>query len=460
MNREENRQKKAQMIAGLQEAFRERTLDIRSELLAKYLAEHHRRWVTFLGAVDLVPPVRLAETHTRLRGLASRTSALFQFLERVRDTADLGGSTQGLAESDVAAINRATTDFHSWREFFRRQGTGDEAREPAAVYADLLDELVQFLNQLVQEGDALANAAGASRQIFQSDGRGGTALESVSRQVPERIVEGGAGSCDRALEAFLRRPVRLVWNSCLRATEEHLGAMWRDTVAREFTTRLNGYPLNPDAAGDISVRDFSTFFRAGGTLDQFVSEELGPFLTRERRARTVLDGSLRLREPATTAMVKADHLRRVLFPAGSPVPKTVFRLRPLQASYSRGSGPAITGTRLRLGDQTLFYDMGAPRNPEFTWSGDEFGLRASLSLQPDGVFPEHRIEASDWALFRLLDLAETVPQGDTRFQVVWFLADSQNSFRVRVPYDLTANSADHPFVEGFFAFDCPTRLFQ
>jgi type VI secretion system protein ImpL len=251
----------------------------------------------------------------------------------------------------------------------------------------------------------------------------------------------------------------MVWDVCLRATEEHLDAQWRDIVLRVFTTRLSNYPLNPDAAGDISVRDFAVFFRAGGTLDQFVSEQLGDFLTRDRRPRTVLDRSLRLREQATTAFRKGDHLRRVLFPGGSPTPRAVFRMRPQQATYSRGSGPAITGTRLRLGEQTLFYDMGAPRNPEFVWSGDEFGLRASLSLMPDGAFPELRIEASDWALFRLLDLAEPVPLGDTRIQVNWYVADAQNTFRVRVPYELTADSADHPFVRGFFAFQCPTRLF-
>lgn len=443
----------------LQEAFRERTLDIRSELLARYLGEHHRRWVAFLGAVDLAPSVRLGETHTRLRTLAARTSALFRFLERVRDTSDLSGAAPGLVESDVAALERATNDFRSWREFFRSQGQGDAAREPAGTYANLLDELVQFLGQIVQEGDPQANAAAATRQVFQTDGRGGTALEAVSRQVPGLIVEGGASSCERALETFLRRPVRLVWDACLRATEEHLGALWRDTVVREFTTRLGGYPLNPEAGNDVSVRDYATFFRAGGTLDQFVSEQLGDFLTRERRPRTVLDRQLRVREEASAAIRRADQQRRVLFPAGAAAPRAVFRLRPLQASYARGTGPAITGTRLRIGEQTLFYDMGAPRNPEFVWSGEEFGLRASLSLQPDGVFAEHRIEASDWALFRLLDRAEIVAQGDSRFQVNWFLADPQNTYRVRVPYELTADSAENPFARGFFTFALPSRLF-
>lgn len=444
----------------LQEAFRDRTLDIRSELLANYLGEHHRRWTAFLGAVDLVPPVSLGETHTRLRSLALRNSALFRFLERVRDSMDLGSETRGLTESDVAAFNRAASDFRSWREFFRRQGEGDEAREPAHVYANLLDELVQFLSQLVQEGDAQANAAAASRTVFQDDGRGGSALEAVSRQIPGLVVEGGASSCDRALETYLRRPVRMVWSVCLRATEEHLGAQWRDTVAREFSTRLNGYPLNPAAGQDISVRDFATFFRSGGTLDLFVAEQLGVFLTRDRRPRTVLDGSLRLREQATESIVRADRLRRVLFAGDAPAPRAVFRLRPQQPTYSRGSGQAITGTRLRVGEQALHYDLGAPRNPEFTWSGDQFGLRASLGLLPDGVFPEHRIEASDWALFRLLDLAEKVPQTDTRLQINWFIEDQQRGFRVRVPYELTADSADNPFASGFFTFDCPTRLFQ
>ena len=444
----------------LQEAFRDRSLDIRSELLNKYLGEHHRRWVAFLGAVDLVPPVSLGETHSRLRGLASRTSALFRFLERTRDAMDLGAETRGLAESDVAAFNRASADFRSWREFFRKQGQDAQGRELAALYADLLDELVQFLAQLIQEGDPLSNAAAVSRQVFQQDGRGGTVLETVSRQIPGLIVEGGAASSDRALEAFLRRPLRLVWNSCLRSTEDYLGSLWRDTVAREFSTRLNGYPLNPDAGQEISVRDFAAFFRAGGTLDLFVSEHLADFLTRDRRPRTVLDGSLRLRELAAEAILRGEAMRRVLFPGGSPVPRTVFRLRPQQPSYSRGSGPAITGTRLRFGEQSLFYDLGAPQNPEFTWSGDQFGLRASLSLLPEGAFPEHRIEGSDWALFRLLERAESNALAETRFRVVWWLDDQQRGFRIRVPYELTADSADNPFARGFFTFDCPARLFQ
>lgn len=442
----------------LQEAFRDRTLDIRSELLAKYLGEHHERWVAFLGAVDLMPPVSLGDTHTRLRGLAPRNSAIFRFLERVRDTMDLGAETRGLAEGDVNAFNRAMADFRAWREFFRRQGQGDQAYEPAALYANLLDELVQFLSQLVQEGDVQANAT--SRQIFQSDGRGSSTLEAVFKQIPGRlIVEGGATSCQRALEAFLRRPARLAWDTCLRATEEHLGAQWRDTVAREFSSRLNGYPLNPEAGREISVRDFATFFRGGGTLDLFVAEHLGVFLTRDRRPRAVLDGSLRVRDQAAEAIRRGDRMRRVLFAGDSPVPRAVFKLRPQQPTYSRGSGPAITGTRLRIGEQSLFYDLGAPRNPEFTWSGDQFGLRASLSLLPEGIVPELRIEGSDWALFRLLEQADIVALGETRFQVDWFLTEPQRNLRIRVPYELTADSADNPFGRGFFRFDCPARLF-
>jgi type VI secretion system protein ImpL len=444
----------------LQEAFSDRTMDIRSELLAKYLGEHHRRWVAFLGAVDLVPSVRLGETHTRLRSLADRNSALFRFLEQARDTMDLGGQTRGLSESDVATFNRAVADFRSWHEFFRMQDQDDEAHEPAAVYVNLLDEMVQFLSQIIQEGDSLANAAEVGRQVFQADGKGGTALEAVFRQIPALVVEGGAASCDRALETFLRRPILMVWGACLRAAEEHIDTRWRDVVFSEFSARLNGFPMNPDAMMDVSVRDFAVFFRPGGTLDLFVNEQLGDFLIeRTRRARIVLDGSLRLREQATAAIQQGDRLRDVLFAGGSSVPRAVFRIRPQQPVYVRGSGPAFTGTRLRFGEHSLLYDLGAPQNPEFTWSGDQFGLRASLNLLPDGVFPEFRIEASDWALFRLLNQAETNRMSETRFQLSWYIEDPQRGFRVRVPYELTANSAENPFSVGFFTFSCPSRLF-
>jgi type VI secretion system protein ImpL len=444
----------------LQEAFRDRTLDIRNELLARYLADHHDHWTAFLGAVDLVPPSRLAETHSRLRGLAPRTSALFRFLERTRDTMDISGDTRGLPEDARQSLARAADDFKSWREFFRTQGQGEEAREPAAVYADLLDELVEFLGETIAEGDAEANAAGAVRLVFEENGRGGTAIEAVSRQIQALVVEGGATSCDRALETFLHRALYLVWEACLQATERHLDLRWREDVAREFTTKLNRYPLNRDSGQDCSVADFAAFFRPRGTLDLFVAEQLEIYLEPDRRPREVLDRRLSVSDEATQALRKAARIRRVLFPGGGPVPQARFKLRPMQASYSRGSGPRITGTRLRIGEESLFYDMGAPRNVEFTWSGDQYGQRASLVLQPEAQLPAHRVEASDWALFRLLDLAEPVKLGETRFQFTFFLDDAQNQFRVKVPYELTTTSADNPFQRGFFDFDCPSSLFR
>ncbi|MBD3220185.1 type VI secretion system membrane subunit TssM [bacterium] len=444
----------------LQEAFRDRTLDIRNELLARYLADHHDRWTTFLGSVDLVPPARLAETHSRLRGLAPRTSALFRFLERARDTMDLSGDTEGLPEDGREELARASADFKAWREFFRVQGEGEEAREPAAVYADLIDQLVEFLSELIAEGDAEANAAGAARQVFEKDGRGGTAVEDVSRQIRALVVEGGATSCDRALETFLRRPVALVWEACLLATERHLDARWREEIASYFSDKLNRYPLNPESGQDCSSSDFAQFFRPQGMLERFVAENLEVFLAPDRRPREVLDRRLGLTDAAVASLRKAAELRRVLFAQGVPVPEARFKLRPLQASYSRGRGPTITGTRLRVGEQSLFYDMGAPRTVEFVWSGDQYGQRASLTLQPDGLLPELRIEASDWALFRLLDFAEPVKLGETRYEYTFFLDDPGGRFRVKVPYELTTTSADNPFQRRFFDFDCPNSLFR
>lgn len=444
----------------LREVFRERTADIRNELITRYLADHHREWTTFLANVDLMPPARLEETLNRMRGLAPRTSALHRFLERARDTMDLGDTTDGLPEAGRAAVRRATDDFHAWREFFRRQGEGDDAREPAGVYAGLLDELVAFLDHLTAEGDPQANAAAASAQVFAEDGRGSTTLESVSAQIAGLVVGGGATSCDRALEAFLRRPVMLTWEACLRATERHLDARWRDDVAREYQARLDRYPLNPASGQDGSVSDFAAFFGPQGTLDLFVVENLAVFLKSNRQPREVLGRGLRLGEPAVAALRDADHLRRVLFPDGANVPRVRFRLRPLQASYARGSGPTITGTRFRVGDMSLFYDMGAPRTVDFLWSGEEYGLEASLTLQPAGQLPELRVGPSDWALFRLLDGAESVKLAETRFEFTFFLEDAQGRFEVKVPYEITTTSADNAFQRGFFAYALPPRLFR
>jgi type VI secretion system protein ImpL len=448
----------------LQEAFRDRTMDIRSELLGKYLTEHRQRWVAFLSTVDVASPLRPAEVHATLQRLAPRNSRLFRFLERVRDTMDLTGETKGLVAGDAAALEQAMADFRSWREFFRQQGAGDQAFEPAAEYAKLLGDLVGFLQELIKDGDSLVlvKAAEASRAVFQSEGRSDqTALGKVSVRIPNLVVKGGASACEQALAVFLRRSVQLTWNACLRATEEQLDSLWRDTVAREYTSRLAGYPLNPDARFDVSVGDFATFFRPGGTLDDFVTRHLGVYLSGDSRPRTVLDGSLRLQAQVSVALRKAAALRAVLFAGNATSPHFTFRLKPLQYAYSRSSGPTITHTVLRLGSETLEYELGQAPVRSFEWSGERPLRHASLRLVPEGVVQGHRIEDSDWALFRLLDLAETVPDvTELRFQVNWFLKDAQQQRLVKVPYELTATTANNPFKSGFFKFDCPRTLLR
>ena len=56
--------------------------------------------------------------------------------------------------------------------------------------------------------------------------------------------------------------------------------------------------------------------------------------------------------------------------------------------------------------------------------------------------------------------AETV---QCRLQQVMLLLHVQErdaQYRIKGPFELTANSADNPFRRGFFEFDCPTQLFD
>jgi len=445
----------------LQEVFREQALDIRSELLARYLGEHRERWVALLNSVDIPPAFSLGEAQRRMRDLAAGNSPLLRLLEQVGGAMDLGTEVPGLPDGDVAAFQRAATDFHSWREFFKPQGQGDQEYHPATRYTDQLNNLDVFLDQLLEELDPDAAAAEASRKVYRENGGGQTALETASRQIRNLIVEGGAIKCDRALEAFLRRPIQMAWSACLRATEEHLDAQWSEDVVNRFNDKLRGYPLDPGASQEVSLNDFGEFFRANGTLDSFVSEQLSDFLTRDWHSRPVLDGSLRLSEEATIAMERAEALRRVLFAGEATEPRVEFTMLPRQITITSGDGSSITGTRFHFGEQDLVYQWGQHPGKQFTWPATQLRPSAGVSLRPAGRFGELSVDRSDWALFRLIEKGEVKPRDNVSYDVTWVIDDGRSTPRVRVPYVLTAGSAANPFgSKQFFAFDCPQRLFR
>ncbi len=443
----------------LQETFAEEKLDIRSDLLKEYLRDHRTHWVSFLGSVQLAPPASVNEAYRRLDEWAPRTSVLFRFLEDAHGALSLRGDLRGLDPADVQAIQTAAAEYHAVQQFFQVQGSGDQAREPAAAYAEQLGKLVTFLYQLEQEDDTLAAAVAQAREIFKRQGRGSSPLEGAWKEIPRLIVPGGDKRCDLALEAFLRRPVSLVWQACLRATERHLDEQWERAVWSVYRDQLSGFPLLRQASNDIVLQDFADFFRGDGTLDSFVKTQLDGFVSADWRPQSALDGALGLRTEATRAFADGDRMRRVLFHGGAAEPEVDFRLTPRQTVNVRGSGPNPRFSRLVLGQEEITHDItGRQVEKMFQGPVERFGRQASVSLLPEQDFAAHRLVVrGDWALFRLFGQARQDALGNDRFRLVWVTSDRARE--IEIPFDLTVDPRRNPFRSGFFAFECPRRLF-
>ncbi len=303
-----------------------------------------------------------------------------------------------------------------------------------------LTELQFYLEGITSSGSTSQgafDAAVARMQNGRSDPIGRLKVEA--RHLPEPVKQWVQALTDRA------------WGHTLGAARAHIAAEYDGMVRPFYQRSLAGrYPLDKQAEVEVTLADFSEFFKPGGIEQQFFEGYLAPFVdTRRSPWRMVaVDGQgLALSKRTLARFEQANQIRDVFF-LDSDAPQVSFKIR---ATYLDAN---INRFELNMLGERLEYRHGPARRNELSWptQGSQNAIRY--------VFEDHYgVQFRDqvggvWALFRLLDRFPLKPTryGD-RYQLT--VTDQER----KAVYELHANRVQNPFARDYLGnFSLPGRL--
>jgi len=223
------------------------------------------------------------------------------------------------------------------------------------------------------------------------------------------------------------------------ALDASFGSQCAEVVAHSF-------PVQPAAALEITLADFTRFFAPQGAFAKFVGQELGGYIdtsTPEWAAKSNA-AEIGLTAANVHALQAANQVTRTFFASDPATPRLVYQVEPV----------ALTGAKtvsLRIDGQTLNYDGKAAVPATFDWPGS--GTAAVQFAVEGSSAPEVRTWPGQWAVFRMMKTA-AVKAGSTPATGDGSLTQGGARFDFRVRTFVAGN----PFVvDPFVKIVCPAR---
>lgn len=426
----------------------------------RYFQEYVKNWRAFIEDLSVMRPTDALAAVEELSVLADPTTdgpykRLFLTLEanlrlpmdeplldqlkeqastadKVRET--ILGASQGEVPEKKRVISPAEKAFSGILWF----GVGDPEQKLEGrlnEYLRLLTDVRTRLEQLIEKG-----------------GTPDTELRNAERTV-EKLIGDLDPTTRGLLRPLLMNPVVGGIQGAEDATFQALNDSWQQEVWEYWKTNLSGrYPISSRARNDVSLAEFSNFFKPeGGLLWAFVSDKLGG----------MLDGSAAGYKPSTPAASErfrpgfltflgvARQVTDALFNQGED-PQVDFKVKFFRARDT-------SKIMFALGDTAATYRNGPEVWREMSWPGEDANGKASLAWTGrDESLTDGFYYQGDFSLFRLLESAAPQPTESRTLLASWRFGHKDAPV---VKIEFKPSQATHPFVKRFFGrLACPQDI--
>ena len=213
---------------------------------------------------------------------------------------------------------------------------------------------------------------------------------------------------------------------------------------------------------ELSIIDFSEFFKPKGTLDNFFKDFIFPFIDkRSWKNRVVAGRHISLSTNLLNQLKNAQLIKEVYFKANPAVPSMSFQLKP---DTMNKKDARFT---LELGDQKVSYNHGPKFWKNLTWSGEDENQRVRVIFEDlQGEFHSNVFEGP-WAWFHLLDSAKLKNTNIAKVYKMTYSVEqnlkteSGRSMNVQheIDYMVRAKSINNPFGKDLLGtFRCPESI--
>lgn len=371
-----------------------------------------------------------AQNATTLARMASPQTAKFTRLANLAARKRLAN----LPENPTSLVDKQFKPLHKMVEATRSRPTRlDELTES-------LIGLQIYLEGIAASGSTPENAfevAEARMKQSSSDPIGRLLIES--RQYPQPVKRWVSSLLDQS------------WSLVLGEAKQLIVSEYQLSVKPFYDASLKSrYPLKKRAKAEVTLDDFSEFFREGGIEQEFFDQYLSPFVdTKHRpwRLKRVGNRTIGLSKKSLQQFEQAAEIRRVFFASGDE-PTVQFSLRPLYLDAN------VSRFELDMLGQRMQYRHGPSQKSKVDWPGDQ--LMSDIAFEFEDYYGSRTGSKSEgvWSLFRFLD---THPLKRSAYSDSYKLTMAKDG--KKAIYEVSAHSAVNPFARDYLgAYELPKRL--
>jgi type VI secretion system protein ImpL len=461
--------------------FLERDLDdISKQVREHYLADYSKAWSDVYHALNIAQFGSLRELNENLRVFVDPVySPLLSILHVGKDNTELTPALAAISEKIGGATEQAS--LAPGRAGYAADRAGRLAAGAGSLLGDkvegtVVDKRFRELNLLLRESTrGPAPIDGTLRRIeelrlFVEEITLAPDPARKSFEIAKARYQSGAANPITSLRGYARStpdPVRrwLIsladesWRVVLQSAYQHVNTEWHAQVYGPYSRALAGrYPLHRSARDELSLADFSAFFKPQGTLHKFFAGYVEPFI--ETRGgwtnRIVDDYGMGFSSSALAQLQRAAEIRNIFFRESPEAPSVSLELRP----YSMDKSDARF--TLDMGDQRLDYSHGPKFWKKVTWSGNSEATRLRMIFEDLNNTAYDRTYNGPWAWFRLMDDAEIKPAAQSNVYWITFRAEQSGGGSGKnreIVFEGKASSIHNPFKNDLLSvFRCPESI--
>jgi type VI secretion system protein ImpL len=393
-----------------------------SQVVQLYEQDYIRAWDGLLGDITVRSPRDTADAAAILGVLSSPTSPLKRLLILTDANTNLlkpppAGSVEAAAAAKLTQASAALDKVLG-------AGSGPQPGSAVTTHFASLNALVagapgpapidQLLNQMAQAQQQLQSATGLGGQpgspaVLASIQNALGSLQSAAGQMPPlvgQVVGGLTGQSKTVVMGVAHSDLENKYQSqVVSQCRELLGAR---------------YPFTPTSSSDVTLEDFARVFGPGGIYDAFFQANLAALVDTSRATWRWKEGAESIGGSGAllTQFQAAQRVREVFFKPGGQTPEVRFNVSPDELDDNADR------FKLEIDGQALEYHHGPPKTVSMVWPGGAVGQAVASFEQRGGAHPQTAFQGP-WALFRLIDQANAVPQSDTRLLATFKLNGSQ-----------------------------------
>lgn len=438
--------------------------DISKEVKELYLAEYRSRWENVYSALEVKPFENIRQANDVLLSFVDPAYSPLMSILKV-------GSVQTTLTNQIAADLADDT-----KEGAKAKAAGFLASQ---IKLTQVDSRFREVNQLLREAKdrpaPINSAIQKVRQMQEFVNEVSVAPEpgKMAFEVAKARYQGGAGNTITSLVAhakglpdpvsrWLQSLANETWKVLLRSAHGQLNQEWRSQVRDVCVATLaNRYPFVSNASSEVTLLDFTEFFKPNGIMDKFVNEHLKAFVDTGSMSNRG-DGAMGISSATLAQIRRAQTIKSVFFGANPSMPSASFQLRPFHAEKN------IVRFTLELGDSRIVYSHGPKFWSTVNWTPGDERSRVRIIFE-DLKDQQHSVTyEGPWAWFRLQDRSRLSPTSVGNVYLVTYTAGEghhsgnepvRGGERFSIRYEIKGQSAQNPLHKDLLgSFRCPEGI--